>query len=107
MLARALVSQGTAERRAGAVSMEETGLAERAPASSQPVQARSFAHRGAACGMMQCGATWLSCMQCASRSRALYANAHAATLSGVLPSAHTVLSRFRAVHVATLSAVPP
>jgi len=52
-----LMSWGAAGRRAGAVSMEETGLTRRAPAPFQPDRARSFAHRSSACGMMQRGAT--------------------------------------------------
>lgn len=63
MLARALVSEATAERRAGAVSMEETGFAQHTPARLWRAHARSFAQHAPACAMMQCGATCTACMR--------------------------------------------
>jgi hypothetical protein len=55
------------ERRAGAVSMEETGFAQHARAQSRQGHARSFAHRASTCGMMQCGATGVACMRAGFR----------------------------------------
>src|ERR1700761_7647119 len=108
MLARALASQDAAERRAEAVSMEETGFALRAPAPSQPVHARSFAHRAAACGMMQCGLTWLRCRRCLEQVSCGCAAPFRRTVSSQAYRHRRIPFRAVpfAVHVAVHSAVP-